>query len=155
MFHGKNKIECPPNYLNKTGIVKSDVVGGNLSVLYSLLGSKSDLIADNKILLIEDLDEYLYHIDRMIISLKRAGKFNNIKAMLVGSMTKMYDNKINFGMNAKEIIKSHTSDFNFPICFNFPVGHQKNNKPLILGKVSKLEINSNFVSLIQWNVFEQ
>ena len=149
LFRGKNKIECSPNYLNKTGTVKSDVVGGNLSILYSLLGSKSDLITDNKILLIEDLDEYLYHIDRMIISLKRAGKFNNIKAMLVGSMTKMHDNKIKFGMNAKEIIKSHTSDFNFPICFNFPVGHQNNNKPIILGKVSKLEINSNFVSLIQ------
>ena len=149
LFRGKNNIECSPNSLNKTGFVKSEIVGGNLSILYSLLGSKSDIKTDNKILFIEDLDEYLYHVDRMIISLKRAGKFNNIKAMIVGSMTKMHDNKIKFGMNAKEIIKYHTKEFNFPVCFNFPAGHQKNNRPVILGKVSKLDINSNLVCLSQ------
>ena len=132
LFRGKNNIECSPK-----------------SILYSLLGSKSDIKTDNKILFIEDLDEYLYHVDRMIISLKRAGKFNNIKAMIVGSMTKMHDNKIKFGMNAKEIIKYHTREFNFPVCFNFPAGHQKNNRPIVLGKVSKLEINSNLVCLSQ------
>ena len=114
-----------------------------------MLGSKSDIKTDNKILFIEDLDEYLYHVDRMIISLKRAGKFNNIKAMIVGSMTKMHDNKIKFGMNAKEIIKYHTREYNFPVCFNFPAGHQKNNRHIVLGKVSKLEINSNLVCLSQ------
>ena len=149
LFKGKNYIQCLSNSLNKIGLVKSEVVGGNLSILYSLLGSKSDICTDNKILLIEDLDEYLYHLDRMIISLKRAGKFNNLKALIVGSMTKIHDNKIKFGMNAKEIIKYHTEEFNYPICFDFPVGHQKNNKPLVLGKKSKLDISSNTVSLVQ------
>ena len=149
LFKGKNYIQCLSNSFNKIGLVKSEVVGGNLSILYSLLGSKSDICTDNKILLIEDLDEYLYHLDRMIISLKRAGKFNNLKALIVGSMTKIHDNKIKFGMNAKEIIKHHTEEFNYPICFDFPVGHQKNNKPLVLGKKSKLDISSNTVSLVQ------
>ena len=149
LFKGKNYIQCLSNSFNKIGLVKSEVVGGNLSILYSLLGSKSDICTDNKILLIEDLDEYLYHLDRMIISLKRAGKFNNLKALIVGSMTKIHDNKIKFGMNAKEIIKYHTEEFNYPICFDFPVGHQKNNKPLVLGKKSKLDISSNTVSLVQ------
>jgi muramoyltetrapeptide carboxypeptidase len=149
LFKGKNYIQCLSNSFNKIGLVKSEVVGGNLSILYSLLGSKSDICTDNKILLIEDLDEYLYHLDRMIISLKRAGKFNNLKALIVGSMTKIHDNKIKFGMNAKEIIKYHTEEFNYPICFDFPVGHQKNNKPLVLGKKSKLDITSNTVSLEQ------
>ena len=95
-----------------------------------MLGSKSDIKTDNKILFIEDLDEYLYHVDRMIISLKRAGKFNNIKALIVGSMTKMHDNKIKFGMSAKEIIKYHNFpriflEFNFPVCFNFPMNDIK------------------------------
>ena len=149
LFKGKNYIQCLSNSFNKIGLVKSEVVGGNLSILYSLLGSKSDICTDNKILLIEDLDEYLYHLDRMIISLKRAGKFNNLKALIVGSMTKIHDNKIKFGMNAKEIIKYHTEEFNYPICFDFPVGHQKNNKPLVLGKKSKLDISLNTVSLVQ------
>tara|TARA_B100000989_G_C19508352_1_gene457603 strand:+ start:34 stop:930 length:897 start_codon:yes stop_codon:yes gene_type:complete len=149
LFKGKNYIQCFSNSFNKIGLVKSEVVGGNLSILYSLLGSKSDICTNNKILLIEDLDEYLYHLDRMIISLKRAGKFNNLNALIVGSMTKIHDNKIKFGMNANEIIKYHTEEFNYPICFDFPVGHQKNNKPLVLGKKSKLDISSNTVSLVQ------
>ena len=149
LFLGINKIECPPNSFNKTGQVKSEIVGGNLSILYSLLASKSEISTDNKILFIEDLDEYLYHIDRMIISLKRAGKFNNLKALIVGGMTKMHDNKIKFGMSAKEIIKYHTDEFDFPICFDFPVGHIKNNCPLLLGKISKLSVSSKLVTLIQ------
>ncbi len=149
LFLGKNKIECPPNSFNKTGQVKSEIVGGNLSILYSLLASKSEIRTDNKILFIEDLDEYLYHIDRMIISLKRAGKFNNLKALIVGGMTKMHDNKIKFGMSAKEIIKYHTDEFDFPICFDFPVGHINNNCPLLLGKISKLSVSSKLVTLIQ------
>ena len=149
LFKGKNYIQCLSNSLNKTGLVKSELVGGNLSILYSLLGSKSDICTNNKILLIEDLDEYLYHLDRMIISLKRAGKFDNLNALIVGSMTKIHDNKVKFGMNAKEIIKYHTEEFNFPMCFDFPVGHQKNNKPLVLGKKSQLDVTSKIVSLLQ------
>ncbi len=149
LFKGKNYIQCLSNSLNKTGLVKSELVGGNLSILYSLLGSKSDICTNNKILLIEDLDEYLYHLDRMIISLKRAGKFDNLNALIVGSMTKIHDNKVKFGMNAKEIIKYHTEEFNFPMCFDFPVGHQKNNKPLVLGKKSQLDVTSKIVSLVQ------
>ena len=83
----------------------------------------------------------------MIISLKRAGKFNNIKAMIVGSMTKMHDNKIKFGMNAKEIIKYHTREFNFPVCFNFPAGHSKDNRALIFGAETELIVTKDNVVL--------
>ena len=84
---------------NKLGKGKGKLVGGNLSILYSLLGSKTSINTDGKILFIEDLDEYLYHVDRMIIGLKRNGYFDNLQGLIVGGMTQMHDNTIPFGKN--------------------------------------------------------
>ena len=137
------------HYLNRFGTVEGEIIGGNLSILYSLLGSDSDIDTEGKILFIEDLDEYLYHIDRMMINLKRNGKFTKLKGLVVGSMSDMNDNTIPFGKKAEEIILSHTKEYNFPICFGFPAGHFDDNRALVFGKECKLEINENGVILKQ------
>ena len=129
--------------------ISGDVIGGNLSILYSLIGSSSDLDTDNKILFLEDLDEYLYHLDRMMISLKRNCKLSNLKALLIGSMTKMNDNVIPFGKTPHEIILEHTKDYSYPVISNFPAGHIDDNLSLILGKKSYLKIDNNNVTLLQ------
>ena len=113
------------------------------------MGSKSEIDTVGKILFLEDLDEYLYHIDRMVLNLKRNNKFSQLKGLIVGAMHDMHDNTISFGKSANEIIHEHTKDYNFPTCFNFPAGHISNNTSLILGKNSELEINNNNVNLYQ------
>jgi len=125
---------------NKNGSALGELVGGNLSMLYSLLGSKSTINTDDKILFLEDLDEYLYHIDRMLMNLKRNGYFENLKGLIVGGMTDMHDNPIPFGKTAKEIILDITSSFNFPIVFDFPAGHLNDNRALILGRNIELNV---------------
>lgn len=109
------------------------VVGGNLSVLYSMLGSDLFPETDGKILFIEDLDEYLYHIDRMMMGLKRAGKLANLKALLVGAFTDMHDNTIPFGMTAKEIIFEKVKEYGYPVIWDVPAGHIDDNRAIVLG----------------------
>ena len=132
--------EIPSYKENKTGIASGELIGGNLSVLYSLLGSKSTINTDGKILFIEDLDEYLYHIDRMLMNLKRNDYFKNLKGLIVGGMTDMHDNSIPFGKNAKEIILDVVSEFYFPVVFDFPAGHLDDNNALVLGREVRLEV---------------
>lgn len=129
------------------GKAKGQLVGGNLSILYSLLGSRSSLNTKGKILFIEDLDEYLYHIDRMMQNLKRNGYFENLKGLIVGSMADMHDNEIPFGQNEVGIITAIAKDYNIPVCFYFPSGHQKDNRTLVLGKEVELEINAEEIIL--------
>ena len=147
LFGDEKHIECKMHPFNKYGKVEAEIVGGNLSILYSLLGSPSDINTDWKILLIEDLDEYLYHIDRMIMNLKRNGKLDNLKGMIVGGMSDMNDNDIPFGETAEEIILKHTKDYDFPICFGFPAGHLNDNRAIKFGVKSKLEITAKKVIL--------
>lgn len=109
------------------------IVGGNLSVLYSMLGSDLFPETDGKILFIEDLDEYLYHIDRMMMGLKRAGKLTNLKALLVGAFTDMHDNNIPFGMTAKEIIFEKVKEYGYPVIWDYQAGHIDDNLALVLG----------------------
>ena len=109
------------------------IVGGNLSVLYSMLGSDLFPETDGKILFIEDLDEYLYHIDRMMMGLKRAGKLANLKALMVGAFSDMHDNSIPFGMTAKEIIYEKVKEYGYPIIWDYPAGHVDNNLAVVLG----------------------
>ena len=124
---------------------KSQLVGGNISVLYSLLGS--DIFPDTrgKILFLEDLDEYLYHIDRMMMAFERAGKFDAIKGLIVGGLTKMHDNTINFGQPAEEIIFDRVKDKNIPVIFNFPAGHIDDNRALILGRTTEIEVGEKII----------
>ena len=149
LFGNLNNVECKAHPLNKFGKIEGDVVGGNLSILYSLLGSSSDIDTIGKILFIEDLDEYLYHIDRMMMNLKRNGIFGNLKGLIIGGMSDMNDNSIPFGKTAEQIILDYTKGYDFPICFGFPAGHLADNRCLILGINSILEICENGVSLSQ------
>ena len=141
LFGKKLSIDINYNSLNRFGEVKGQIVGGNLSILYSLIGSSSDLNTDGKILFIEDLDEYLYHIDRMMMNLKRSGKLSNLKGLIVGGMTKMNDNTIPFGKDAESIIKDAVSEYSYPVCFGFPAGHIKDNRALKLGVIAELKVD--------------
>jgi len=134
------KIDGHP--FNRKGKAEAKIVGGNLSILYSLLGSESQINTDGKILFIEDLDEYLYHIDRMMQALKRAGMLNNLAGLIIGGMSDMNDNTIPFGKTAEEIIRDIVSEYNYPVAFGFPAGHINNNHPIVFGKKTKLIIEN-------------
>jgi muramoyltetrapeptide carboxypeptidase len=141
LFYGDNEYRIKPHPLNKSGVAHGQLVGGNLSILNSLLGSPSDVNTIGKILFIEDLDEYLYHIDRMMMNMKRNGKFDHIRALLIGGMSDMNDNDIPFGKTAEEIIIDVLGDVNFPILFNVPAGHIEDNRALIIGGETMVEVN--------------
>ena len=135
--------------LNNKGKAEAQIIGGNLSILYSLLGTKTHLNTCNKLLFIEDLDEYLYHIDRMMSALKRSGKLNHLAGLIIGGMTDMHDNNILFGKTAEEIIKEYTLDYNYPVCFNFPSGHIPDNRAIALGLKAKLSVTDTEVMFTQ------
>ena len=120
--------------LSREGHAEGVLIGGNLSILYSLTGSASEPDTAGKILFLEDVDEYLYHIDRMMISLKRAGKLGKLKGLIIGGMSRMNDNTIPFGKTANEIIADLVREYNFPVCYDFPAGHQDTNLALIMGR---------------------
>jgi muramoyltetrapeptide carboxypeptidase len=129
--------------LNRKGTAEGMIVGGNLSLLYALSGSSSDIDTKGKILFIEDLDEYLYHIDRMMMNLKRSGKLSDLAGLIVGGMTDMKDNTVPFGKTAEEIILDAVKEYNYPVCFNFPAGHVDRNMALIFGKKATLTVAQN------------
>jgi muramoyltetrapeptide carboxypeptidase len=142
---GKN-IRYSENHIspfNREGVCEGELVGGNLSLLFALAGTPSDLEPENKMLFIEDLDEYLYHIDRMMMQLKRAGKLKNLKGLIVGGMSDMRDNAIPFGKSAVEIISEAVAEYKYPVCFDFPSGHIDRNLPLVFGAKVKLEVGKN------------
>jgi muramoyltetrapeptide carboxypeptidase len=136
------------NILNKKGETKGVLIGGNLSLLYALSGTESDIDTKGKILFLEDLDEYLYHIDRMMLNLKRSGKLEHLAGLVIGGFTDMKDNAILFGKNAQEIILDAVKEYNFPVCFNFPAGHIDRNLALFFGKEVNLKVSETNCSLI-------
>ncbi len=148
IFGEKLTYEIDPFPMNKLGKASGELVGGNLSILYSLFGSDSAIDCTDKILFIEDLDEYLYHIDRMMMNLKRNGCLESLKGIIVGGMTKMKDNDIPWGKNALEIIADITKKYNIPIVYNFPAGHVHDNRALILGNIVHLEVNSDCTTVV-------
>jgi muramoyltetrapeptide carboxypeptidase len=118
---------------NKPGTASGILCGGNLSMLYSLIGSPSDIDTNGKILFLEDLDEYLYHIDRMMMNLMRSGKLSKLAGLLVGGMNDMNDNPRPFGKTAYEIIAGLVEKYHFPVIFDFKSGHISQNLALIMG----------------------
>lgn len=147
LFGEKNEYIIPPHELNREGEAEGILIGGNLSILYSITGTKSGMNTDRKILFLEDLDEYLYHVDRMMINLKRSGKLSGLAGMIVGGFTDMHDNAIPFGKTAYEIIAEHISGFNFPVCFDFPAGHIEDNRALVIGRTYKLQVHKDSVKV--------
>ncbi len=129
--------------LQRSGTCKGSVIGGNLSLLYALSSSASDIDTNGKILFIEDLDEYLYHVDRMMMQLKRSGKLAGLAGLVVGGMNDMRDNETKFGKMAEEIIAEAVADYDYPVCYGFPAGHQKENNALIFGARAELNVGSS------------
>lgn len=141
-LQGKHtSIDAPRHQLNRKGQAEAPIVGGNLSLIFALSGTTLDIETKDKILFIEDLDEYLYHIDRMMMQLKLSGKLSHLKGLIVGGMTDMKDNAIPFGKSAEEIIIDAVSEYDYPVCFNFPAGHIDENIALYLGKEITLKID--------------
>lgn len=133
LFEGSQQYKVAAHPMNRKGESEGLLIGGNLSIIYSLLGSVSDSDTDGKILFLEDLDEYLYHIDRMLQSLKRAGKLAKLAGLIIGGMNDMKDNLVPFGKSPEEIILDAVKEFDYPVCFGFPSGHLPINFPLLLG----------------------
>lgn len=129
------------------GILKGELIGGNLSVLYSLVGSPSEMKTDGKILFIEDLDEMLYHVDRMMMNLKRNGYLKNLKALIIGGMTEMKDNKVYFGKTAEETIVDLVKEYEYPVILNFPAGHIADNRALIMGREVEINVQSSTINI--------
>lgn len=148
LFGESLSYEIPNDKMNKLGTAKGELVGGNLSILYSLFGSESAIDCTDKILFLEDLDEYLYHIDRMMMNLKRNGCLESLKGIVIGSMTKMNDNDIPWGKNALEIIQDITKEYKIPVVYNFPAGHIADNRALIFGNQVTLEVTAQTSKLI-------
>ncbi|MGK7394773.1 MAG: S66 peptidase family protein [Candidatus Cyclobacteriaceae bacterium M3_2C_046] len=140
-------IDLPSHYLNKTGQAAGRLVGGNLSMLCNALGTESDIDTRDTILFIEDIDEYLYKLDRMMVQLKRAGKLSHLKGLLAGYFTEMPDTSLSFGMNAYEIIQEKVQEFDYPVCFGFPIGHELPNLALPVGRMAQLSVSQEQVKL--------
>lgn len=143
LFGGPQAIAWDSHPLDRRGVAEGMVVGGNLSILYSLLGSRSQIDTHGKILLIEDLDEYLYHIDRMMQALRRAGTLDDLAGLVVGGLTDMHDNTIPWGHTAEEIVLDAVADKSYPVAFNAPMGHLgTDNRALPLGTTLSLIVDS-------------
>ena len=141
------KYEFSSHPLNRPGVMQGEIVGGNLSVLYGMIGSDTFPNLEGKILFIEEVDEYIYHIDRMMHCLKRAGKLDHLKGLVVGGLTQIKDNSHPFGMTAEEVIAEAVKDYDYPVCFGFPAGHFDDNRAVVLGRKVKVCIETSISKL--------
>ena len=147
LFGKRNQYIIEPNELNRKGEAQGILIGGNLSILYSITGTKSGMNTSNKILFLEDLDEYLYHIDRMMMNLKRSSKLHDLAGLVIGGFSDMKDNKVAFGTTAYEIIAENVAEYNYPVCYGFPAGHVDDNRALVIGGTYKLSVGDKEVKL--------
>ena len=141
------KYVCNTHLFNKTGKASGELVGGNLSLIAHLIGSKSSFQTKNKILFIEDVGEYVYNVDRMFIQLKRAGMLQNLAGLIIGGFTEMKDTTAPFGKNVYDVLHEHISEYKYPVCFNFPVSHDKENYALKIGAMYELYVATKNVQL--------
>ncbi len=139
--------ECKGHSLNNPGKAKGQLVGGNLALLAHLTGTGSDISTKNKILFLEDVGEYLYNIDRMLLQLKRSGKFEKLRGLVIGGFTDSKDTERPFGFSAYDIIHEKVKEYDFPVCYDFPVSHNKENYALKIGVEYKLNVTKETVNL--------
>ncbi len=135
------------NSFDQEGKAHGLLLGGNLSLLVNLLGTSSDIKTKNKILFIEEVGEYIYSADRMLYQLKRSGKLDNLKGLIIGKFSEMKDTTIPFGQTIQEAIKDLVKEYKFPVCFDFPVSHEKENYALKIGAKYKLKVLQGKVEL--------
>lgn len=143
----KANYKYTTHILNRKGIAEGELIGGNLSLVCHLIGSVSDVDTKNKILFLEDVGEYIYNIDRLFMQLKRAGKLDNLKGLIIGGFTEMKDTTIPFGQHVYELIKDKVAEYNYPVCFDFPVSHSDRNYALKVGVKHILNVNKTKVGL--------
>lgn len=141
------RYTCDAHELNRPGEAIGELVGGNLSLLAHVIGTDSDIKTRGRILFIEDIGEYSYNIDRMMYQLKRAGKLKNLAGLIIGGFTDIKDTERTFGKPVYEIIADIVAEYNYPVCYNFPVSHSKENFALKIGVGYKLKITKNKVVL--------
>jgi muramoyltetrapeptide carboxypeptidase len=147
-LEGKNaKYICKPHRYNQTGTATGELIGGNLALLAHLTGSSSDIQTKNKILFLEDVGEQHYNVDRMMIQLKRNGKFKHLAGLIIGGFTDMQDTERPFGKNVYALIKELVAEYDYPVCFGFPVSHSKENLTLKCGATHQLNISKFKVQL--------
>ncbi|MDQ6843015.1 MAG: LD-carboxypeptidase [Bacteroidota bacterium] len=143
----KAMYSTPGNQYNQKGKTAGVLVGGNLSLLAHICGTSSDINTEKKILFIEDVGEYIYNIDRMLYQLKRCGKLNDLAGLLVGKFTDMKDTSIPFGQTTLEVIKDILKEFDYPVCFEFPVSHGRENFAMKIGAKYELSVSTGLVEL--------
>lgn len=150
LFGTRISYTLPRSPSGRIGSGEGPLTGGNLSILCSLLGSVSEPETKGRILFLEDVDEYLYHVDRMMMAMKRAGKLDNLNGLIVGGMDRMNDNAIPFGKTADEIISEVVKEFSYPVCFGFPAGHGEKNLAMVMGRNVQLKVNSRVEVGFRW-----
>jgi muramoyltetrapeptide carboxypeptidase len=143
----KAKYQCPVHPFNRKGEAVGELVGGNLSLLAHLVGTSSAIKTKGKILFLEDVGEYLYNTDRMLYQLKRSGKLDRLAGLIVGGFTENKDTERPFGQSVYEIIRDLVKGYEYPVCFDFPVSHGKENYALTSGAGHKLKVGKNKVTL--------
>ncbi|WP_426291688.1 S66 peptidase family protein [Dyadobacter endophyticus] len=148
LFGEMPAYEIPAHPLNRSGHATAQVVGGNLCLLAHMIGSDTETDTDGKILFIEDINEYLYNLDRMMIQLKRSGKLAKLAGLVVGQFTDMKDNNSpTFGKDSYQIIEEHVAAFGYPVCYDFPVGHVGDNRAMGVGMEAALSVDGDGVQL--------
>ena len=143
----KIKYSCAPHELNKKGEAIGELIGGNLALLAHLVGTDSDSKTRGRILFLEDTGEYLYNIDRMLLQLKRSGKLSKLAGLIIGGFTDIKDTERPFGKTTYEIINDAVKEYEYPVCFGFPVSHEKENYALKIGVGYKLKVGKSKVLL--------
>jgi muramoyltetrapeptide carboxypeptidase len=147
LFGNSSKLDVRPHLLNRLGITEGEMIGGNLSLFANTIGTSSEIDTTGKILFLEDVNEYIYHIDRMMIHLYRAGKLDNLAGLVIGQFTEIKDNEIAFGYTVNEVIEELVREVNYPVCFDFPIGHEIHNLTMICGRRAKLSVSKEEVLL--------
>lgn len=148
LFGESLSYKIPANSYNKEGKGEGQLVGGNMTILLTMLGGESQMNTDGKILFIEEIGEYKYHIDRILQSLKRAGYFENLQGVIVGDMSNIKKNTTKWGSSVEQLILDALSEYDFPILFGFPAGHEADNRALIMGRNVLINVNKNTSEVI-------
>jgi muramoyltetrapeptide carboxypeptidase len=141
------EYECTPHIFNVHGVASGELIGGNLALVAHVIGTKSDYKTKGRIMFLEDVGEQLYNIDRMFFQLKRSGKLDDLAALILGGFTDVQDTSRPFGKSVMELLHEHVKDLKYPVCFNFPVSHGKENYALKIGVQYKLRVGKTKVSL--------